>query len=580
MKKFFKIFIPILLALAIVVCLAWYLFTYDRDFTRDMLLYGARFCDSQGYSTVSSWFYDRAYDMAKDNDLVAVELAQQHKAAGNYTQAENTLAKAIEDGGGIDLYIALSKTYVEQDKILDAVKLLNGISNPEVLAQLEAQRPAAPTASPEPGFYNQYISVSVSGEGGTLYVNPIAEYPSVKDDPHSEPVVLQDGENTIYAVTVADNGLVSPLSIFGYTVGGIIEEVTFADPVMEAAIREALGLEEGTTVMSNQLWDILTFEVPAGTQSLEDLKYMLFLEELTISDVPSGQFSVLSGLSHLTSLSIIGTTVSSEEVKAIASLVTLQRLTLSGCGLSTTTYLDSLTGLTYLDLSNNAIRNIQALTSMPNLQEVSLKQNALTDLTDLATLKNLKILDVSNNSLTSLSPILGSSTLTRLDASTNFLTDISGIGSLSGLTYLSVASNSITDFTPVTDCTALTELNISSNMATDITALNVLTELTMLNFSYNQVATIPQFPADCALITIDGSHNLITSLEPLSGLVALNNVFMDYNVEISTLEWLAENYNLIQVNVYGTKVNELSQVTCLTEHSIIVNFTPMQEGQE
>ena len=91
MKKFFKILIPLLLAAAIILGLAWYLFTYDRDFTRDMLLYGARFCDRQGHSAVSSWFYDRAYDLAKDNDLVAVELAEQHKDSGNYTQAENTL---------------------------------------------------------------------------------------------------------------------------------------------------------------------------------------------------------------------------------------------------------------------------------------------------------------------------------------------------------------------------------------------------------------------------------------------------------------------------------------------------------
>lgn len=580
MKKFFKILIPLLLALAIILGLAWYLFTYDRDFTRDMLLYGARFCDSQGHSSLSSWFYDRAYDLAKDNDLVAVELSQQHKAAGNYTQAENTLSKAIEDGGGINLYIALSQTYIEQDKILDAVKLLNGITNPEVLAALEEMRPAAPTASPEPGFYNQYISVSVSGEGGTLYVNPIAEYPSVNDDPYAEPVVLQDGENTIYAVTVAENGLVSPLSIFGYTVGGIIEEVNFADAAVEAAVREALDLDSEETVMSNQLWDILTFEVPEGTQSLEDLKYMLFLEELTISNVPAGQLNVLSGLSHLTSLSITGTTVSSEEVSTIASLVTLERLTLSGCGLSTTTYLDTLTELTYLDLSNNAIRNIRALSSMPKLQEVNLKQNALTDLTELSSLSNLQILDVSYNSLTTLSPIFSSSTLLRLNAGTNMLTDVSGIGSLKDLNYLSLASNSISDFSPVAECTALTELDLSSNMAADISALSGLSNLVMLNFSYNQVTAIPEFADDSALVTIDGSHNLISSLEPLEGIVALNNVYMDYNTEISSLECLADNYNLVQVNVYNTKVNELSQVTCLTEHSIIVNFTPMQEGQE
>ena len=222
MKKFFRILIPILLALAIVFCVAWYLFEYDREFTRDVLLSGARYFDNNGNTALAGWFYDRAYEQAKDNDAVAIELANQYKSNGNYTQAELTLTKAIEDGGGIELYTALSKVFIEQDKILDAVKLLNGITNEQTKALIDEARPAAPTATPDPGFFNQYISVTILGEGGTLYVNCNGEYPSIHDEPYSEPITMGDGENTLYAVIVADNGLVSPLSIFGYTIGGII----------------------------------------------------------------------------------------------------------------------------------------------------------------------------------------------------------------------------------------------------------------------------------------------------------------------------------------------------------------------
>jgi len=449
MKKFFKVLIPILLALTIVFCLVWYLFTYDRDLTRDVLLYSARYCDSIGKSTMSSWFYDRAYDLAKDNDLIAIELAQQHKADGNYTQAEKTLTKAIEDGGSPALYIALCKTYVEQDKVLDAVKLLNGITNQETKAQLDEMRPAAPVADPAPGFYNQYISVSVAGEGGTLYVNPIAEYPSVYDEPFSQPVALHDGENTIYAVVVAENGLVSPLSIFGYTVGGVVEEVVFADASVEASVRELLGVDGETPVMSNQLWDITSFHVPVGVSSLADLKYMLFLEELTIEGAPNGQLNVLTSLDHLTSLTIIDTAINAEELEYIGDLTTLEQLTMSGCNIVTVNALADLTGLTYLDLSNNTIRNIQAIANMTKLEELYLRQNALTDLTHLAELDSLKTLDVSHNSLTTLAPIFGLEGLTRLDASTNLLTDLTNVEYLTSLRYLAVAANTISDAKPL-----------------------------------------------------------------------------------------------------------------------------------
>lgn len=577
MKKFFKILIPILLALAIIFCIGWYLFTYDRDFTRDVLLYSARYCDNHGKVTLSSWFYDRAYDLAKDNDQVAIELAQQHKADGNYTQAENTLSKAIEDGGGAELYIALCKTYIEQDKILDAVKLLGGITNQETKAALDALRPAAPVATPAPGFYNQYISVSVSGEGGTLYVNPIPEYPSVYDTPYAEPVVLQDGENTIYAVTVADNGLVSPLSIFGYTVGGVVEEVEFADAAVEVAVREALNAAEGDVIMSNQLWDIKSFVVPDGATTLADLRYMLFLEELIITNGPVGELSVLSNFSHLTTLEITNTSISTDELEFIGALHTLNRLSLTGCNIVTVNALEELTGLTYLDLSNNTIRNLQPIANMKNLQELYLRQNAVTDLNSLAALGSLRVLDVSHNSLTSLAPILGLGSLTWLDASTNGLTDLNNIDLLSSLSSLFVSGNALTDIGNLGTCTALTELDISNNALTDISALKDLTKLVTLNFSFNQVTAIPAFPVECALVTINGSNNLIESMKPLQGLRSLNNIYMDYNEKITTLEWLADNPTLILVNVYNTGVNDMTQITALTDRSIIVNFTPLQE---
>ena len=62
MKKFFRVFVPILLVLAILLCLFWYLFVYDRAFTRDVLLYSARYFDSNGNHALSAWFYDLAYE--------------------------------------------------------------------------------------------------------------------------------------------------------------------------------------------------------------------------------------------------------------------------------------------------------------------------------------------------------------------------------------------------------------------------------------------------------------------------------------------------------------------------------------
>ncbi len=574
MKKILRIILPIVLAVAILLCLAWYLFVYDQEFTRDMLLTGARHFEASGNHQVAAWFYDFAYRQAEDNDAVAIELAQKHKAAGNYTQAESTLSNAIADGGGVDLYIALCRTYVEQDKLLDAVTMLNTVSNPVVKLELDVLRPSAPTASVEPGFYNQYLSVDISAESGALYVNGNGEYPSTEDEPYSQPITLEAGENTIYALAVGEDGLVSPLSIFGYTVGGVVEKLEFKDATLEAAVRTTLGISEEKEIFTNDLWNITSFTVPCDAASLEDLQHFAFLEELILCGGIPGHLSNISGLSHLQRLTVTDTPVSQEDLQVIGSLPMLQELTLSGCSLSTIKGLENAKQLKLLDLSDNTIRNIDPLKSLTGLKKLYIHHNSLNDLSALASCTELTQLDISYNLVTSLDSISGLSQLSWLNVSHNMVTQIGLLGKLTGLTNLSLAHNELTDIAPLSACLNLMELNLSNNALVDISILADLVQLEQLDFSHNQVAELPAFAADAALVQIDGSHNLITSLASLSGLDALNNVYMDYNPELESVDELADCHVLIQVNVYGTKVTD-PQV--LKDMNVIVNFDPTQE---
>lgn len=577
MKKFFRVLIPIILVLAIIACIGWYLLIYDRDFTRDMLLHSARFFDKQGSHSLSSWFYDKAYEQASDNDSVAIELAEQHKADGNYTKAEYTLTRAISDGGSTELYIALCKTYAEQDKLLDIVKLLDSVLSdessvdPSVKQELKALRPAAPVCSPEPGFYSQYVDATITAENGKLLVNPYGEYPSIHDAECTEPVKLAEGENTLYAVAVSDDGLVSPLSVFGYTIGGIIKEVSFADTAMERAIREHLGVDANKVLFTNDLWSLSYFTVPSDAKDLSDLSYLTFVEDLAIESVPSGQLNYLSTLVNVSSLQIRNIAISTDELSLIGSLPKLERLVLSNCNLTTIAGLETATGITYLDLSNNTIRDLSPLSAMAGLKEVYLQHNAINDLTVLGNLKALAKLDVSYNLLSSLNPLFSATSLTSLSAGNNTLTSLAGISSLTALESLAVPTNTISDVTPISECSKLKELDISSNMVSEITCLGSLSTLETLIFARNQVIDLPEFAEDSALITIDGSHNLITSLDVLGGLDNLNNVFMDYNAEIDSVSALTSCHCLIQVKVYGTQVEDVSELLAM---DVIVEFDP------
>ena len=570
MKKFFRFLISLLMGLVVIGFIGWYLFSYDRDFTRDTLLSQARFHDTHGNSRMSSWFYDLAYNFSGQDEHVAIELANQYKADGNYSKAEYTLSNAINDDASPELYIALCKTYVEQDKLLDAVSLLANIGDPNMRAQLDAMRPAPPAADYAPGFYAQYISVSLSCEDGTLFCTTDGEFPSTQDHPYSGPITLSTGETIIYAISVADNGLVSPLTIMGYTVGGVIEPAVFTDPAMELAARQILGVDQNYELYTNDLWSIREFSVPDSAASLADMHLIPYVTTLHIRGCRIESFDDLEGLSKLQVLDLAGSRFDPSCLSSLGAISSLRELILSDCALSDISALSAATTLTKLDLSRNSVRNLEAISAMSMLEELNLSNNAVIGLDALSELNNLRKLDVSHNSLTALSPISTCLKLSYLEAASNLLTDISGVDRLPLLEYLSVEYNKLTDISPLTACTELVELSISNNQVTDLSPLSNMAKLDILDFSYNTVEALPQWAEGCTLRIIDGSYNALESIDNLAKLDQISYIYMDYN-NIKDVTSLANCYRLVQLNVYGNPVKDVDD---LTDHDIIVNYDP------
>ena len=570
MKSSLKRILPILLAILVLCSIFWYLFVYDRNFTRDLLLWSAQTLEQNGNHSAAIWFYRQAYVQSGDDQAVAIALARQFKDSGNYTQAEATLSNAIAENPSAELYVELSKTYVEQNKLLDAVNMLENITDPGMKAQLEAMRPATPVTDTPPNYYNQYIDVAISCGTGTLYVSTDREYPSITEDLYTDRISLPGGETMVYALAVGDNGLVSHLAVFGYTIGGVVEPVTLADKAVEDSIRKILGFSAEQTILTSDLWGITEFTVPQDTLDFSDLKYLTGLNKLVIRDCSFKELSAISSLTQLTDLEIRNFSLSNSDLSAIAGLPNLTRLTLSGCSLSTIEKLSSLRNLVYLDLSGNTIRDIDALSFMSELHELDLSSNAVTSLNAISGLQKLARLDLYGNSVSSLIPISSCTGLVWLDVSANRLDSLSGVESMKQLSCLYAASNALTDISLVTANTILMELDISDNNLTDISALSQLMQLQGLNFSHNQVTALPEFSKDCSLIVIDGSYNQLGTLVPLGGLTMLNKVILDYN-NIYWVDPLAKCYNLVQLDIFG---NPISDVSKLTEMGVIVNYSP------
>ena len=570
MKKIFSKIIPILLTALILVSVFWYCFIYDRNFTRDVLLTQARYHSTDGNPRFASWFYDTAYELSDQNDGVAIELANQFKAAGNFTKAEYTLTNAIADAPTAKLYMALCKTYVQKDKLLDAVALLDNIPEADIKAELDAIRPAAPVTDPTPGFYSEYIALNLISDSGKIYFSMDAEYPSVDNGPFSETVVLPEGETVVRAVTVDSNGLVGPLTTVTFTIGGVIEEVIFTDQSIEMALRQTINADAEDKIYTNQLWDVKEFSVPAEAVDLQDVAHLPYLEKLTIDNHTLDSTLFLTALSNLKELNLTGCRFSPQDLEIIAGLPALEKLTISDCNLSTVAGLENAQKLIYLDLSNNAIRNLEPLSSLLNLRTLKMGHNALTSLEVLRNLTGLAELDVSYNALTTLAPLSDCHGLTSLVANNNQISTLEGINQLTGLTVLNVNKNALTDVNILSGNISLVELYFSNNSVSNISDLHTLTNLELLTFANNQVESLPAWPDGCKLRSIDGSNNQIESIAVLKNMHSMTHVTMDYN-KIASVNELEGCYSLVQVNVYG---NPIENVDALKAREIIVNWDP------
>ena len=100
-----------------------------------------------------------------------------------------------------------------------------------------------------------------------------------------------------------------------------------------------------------------------------------------------------------------------------------------------------------------------------------------------------------------------------------------------------------------------------------------MSKLLELDFSHNSVTILPALPSGCPLVSVNGEYNLLTDISPLGALQSLNYVFMDYSTELADISFLINCTQLIQVNVYGTKV-PTDMANALIDRSIIVNFDP------
>ena len=211
------------------------------------------------------------------------------------------------------------------------------------------------------------------------------------------------------------------------------EAVTYHDPNLEAAIREAIGIPE-ETIYAEDLQGLTALAADGrNIADLSGIEYCTELTHISLSHNPIGDISSLANLTNLTTVYLEDSQIS--DVSPLANL----------------------TSLMWLDLSNNQISDISPLANLTSLTTLKLGNNQLGDITPLANLINLTELDLNDNQVSDISPLGSLINLTRLWLHGNQISNISALTHLTNLDMLGLMQNPISDISPLVDNLGLGE---------------------------------------------------------------------------------------------------------------------------
>jgi len=333
------------------------------------------------------------------------------------------------------------------------------------------------------------------------------------------------------------------------------EVVTFADPNLEAAIRQAISNPEGP-IYGSDLDGLV--ELYAGQRSISTLGGLEHCTSLTGLDLANNQISDISPLANLTSLTELGLTYTQiSDISPLANLTSLTRLGLEYTQISDISPLASLTRLTELGLAYTQISNISPLANLTSLTRLGLEYTQISDISPLANLTNLTGLALNYTQISDISPLANLTSLRGLDLRGNQISDISPLANLTSLTELGLGYNQISDISPLANLTSLTNLGLRYNQISDISPIANLTSLTQLWLDGNEVSDISPIANLTSLTWLGLYSNQVSDISSLANLTSLTLLYLHDN-QISDIRPLVQNEGLGTGDLVNLQANPLS----------------------
>lgn len=549
-KKFICVFLISFAVTALFICLM--LFVVLRGMFFNI------YC-SKGDKKVESGNYQEAikdYNTAKGwqkkNQKVYLKLANAYALMEDYDSAGDIIDEAIKkritsDENGLEqLYTMRIKVYSTSGNLVEAVSYTDGLEDQYILKRIQAIRPADLSYTPNQGNYDKTLKMEITvREGETVYYTTDGTYPNKFSNTYVSPINIGNGTTHVTAISVNEEGLVSPLLSVTYNVTNENEAVSFDDPKIELMVRRALSKNTGVVRVKElaSLTELSNDGIEGNVNTLSDLDLMPNLEVLLLDHEKNlVSISQLSGKTKLHTLSIAGCSLDSTDINVLGSLTALETLDLSDNSLTSISALSNLTTLKYLYIARNGISDLSALSALTSLEMLDASYNRLTEAPDLENGATIKSLCLGSNAISDISTMHRYTNLTYLDLSQNNIKSAKTLAELTALESLTLSSNSIANFDFLSSLKKLTYLDVSSTSFVNIKSVK---DLNLTYFSANDtgLASISGLENMKELISLGISSTNVSDLSPIKGLDLLGSIDISYcNIKdltpLSTLKGL------------------------------------------
>ena len=215
---------------------------------------------------------------------------------------------------------------------------------------------------------------------------------------------------------------------------------SFADPGLEAKVREALELDPAESLTCGRAGSLESLGAnAAGIRDLSGAENLTGLTELLLAQNAIEDLGPLSGLTGLEYLDV--------RENSITDLSPLS----------------GLTSMLALSLGYNQVSDLSPVRNMSTLEQLGASHNRITDLAPLAGIDGLLRLELYNNDITDLTTLVDKWTLQTLDLGRNTVPDLSALSELDNLLIVGLERTTVTDLAPLVDLLLLSFVVLDDN---------------------------------------------------------------------------------------------------------------------